>query len=320
MRRASSSTALRARTTAGFFGEALGLEIDYYVMINLDGFKDLIDALGGITVNVNYRIPIGGKTTENVPPKGWIEPGANKHLDGRLALWYARGRYHVKGSDYSRMERQRCVINAVVQQTTPLDVLQNYQSIAAAGEKTITTDVPRSLLPAGKRPAHPLPDPSDWTFELIERYHAAIAATAERFGVSASKKRSMQQQLAAGRVDYTIFWRRLSRAVADGKDEPVRDLFADRTAFDAWSLQYKELLALDDKAMAADLMLKTNPCFVLRNHLAEQAIRAAKLGDLSVLQTLQRLLARPFDEHPGFEAYADFPPDWASSLSISCSS
>jgi spore cortex formation protein SpoVR/YcgB (stage V sporulation) len=43
--------------------------------------------------------------------------------------------------------------------------------------------VPRSLLPAGKRPAHPLPDPSDWTFELIERYHAAIAATAERFGL-----------------------------------------------------------------------------------------------------------------------------------------
>ena len=73
-------------------------------------------------------------------------------------------------------------------------------------------------------------------------------------------------------------------------------------------------------AEMADLMLKTNPCFVLRNHLAEQAIRAAKLGDLSVLQTLQRLLARPFDEHPGFEAYADFPPDWASSLSISCSS
>ena len=43
--------------------------------------------------------------------------------------------------------------------------------------------VPRSLLPAGKRPTHPLPDPSDWTFELIERYHAAIAATAERYGL-----------------------------------------------------------------------------------------------------------------------------------------
>ena len=57
-----------------------------------------------------------------------------------------------------------------------------------------------------------------------------------------------------------------------------------------------------------------------RNHLGEQAIRAAKLGDFSELQTLQRLLARPFDDHPGHEAYAGFPPDWASSISISCSS
>ena len=67
-------------------------------------------------------------------------------------------------------------------------------------------------------------------------------------------------------------------------------------------------------------MHKTNPRFVLRNHLGEQAIRAAKLGDFSELQILQRLLARPFDDHPGHEAYAGFPPDWASSISISCSS
>ena len=130
----------------------------------------------------------------------------------------------------------------------------------------------------------------------------------------------LQQQLAAGRVDYSIFWRRLSHAVASGDFEAVRDLFADRAALDVWLLQYKELIALDDKALSADLMLKTNPRFVLRNHLAEQAIRAAKLGDFSELHTLQRLLARPFDEHPGFEAYADFPPEWASSISISCSS
>ncbi|HQQ71106.1 MAG TPA: YdiU family protein [Alicycliphilus sp.] len=130
----------------------------------------------------------------------------------------------------------------------------------------------------------------------------------------------LQQLLAAGRVDYTIFWRRLSHAVASSDFEPVRDLFADRAACDAWLLQYKELLALEDKALSADFMLNTNPRFVLRNHLAEQAIRAAKLGDFSALQILQTLLARPFDEHPGFEAYADFPPDWASTISISCSS
>ena len=126
--------------------------------------------------------------------------------------------------------------------------------------------------------------------------------------------------LARNGVDYTIFWRRLSNAVQQNQFDPVRDLFADRAAFDSWLLSYSELLALDSKALAANLMLKTNPKFVLRNHLGEQAIRAAKLGDFSELQTLQRLLERPFDEHPGHDAYAAFPPDWATSIEISCSS
>ncbi len=130
-------------------GEALGLgKADYYVTINMDGFKEFVSALGGITLNVNYRIPIGGQTTEGTPPSGWIEPGPNQHLNGRLALWYARGRYHVEGSDYSRMERQRCVINAVVQQAKPDVVLRNFEGLAAAGSKTIQTDIPRSKLPA----------------------------------------------------------------------------------------------------------------------------------------------------------------------------
>ncbi len=128
------------------------------------------------------------------------------------------------------------------------------------------------------------------------------------------------QLLAKNSVDYTIFWRRLSLAVGSGDFEPVRDLFTDRAAFDAWLLSYSEQQMINGQAEAANLMLKTNPKFVLRNHLGEQAIRAAKLGDFSELQTLQRLLERPFDEHPGHDAYAAFPPDWASSIEISCSS
>ncbi len=125
-------------------GAALGLKVDYFVKVNMDGFKDFVNAIGGITVNVNYKIPIGGQTDAHIPPDGYIQPGANQHLMGRLALWYARGRYGL--DDYKRMERQRCVINAVVQQTTPDKVFTNFQAIAAAGEKSITTDVPRSLL------------------------------------------------------------------------------------------------------------------------------------------------------------------------------
>ncbi|WP_287744881.1 protein adenylyltransferase SelO [Diaphorobacter sp.] len=155
--------------------------------------------------------------------------------------------------------------------------------------------------------------------EFLARIRAKLGLQQAREG-DAALVDGLLRLLAADRVDYPIFWRRLSGAVATEDFEPVRDLFLDRAALDAWLLQYKELLALDGWALAVDLMHKTNPRFVLRNHLGEQAIRAAKLGDFSELQTLQRLLARPFDDHPGHEAYAGFPPDWASSISISCSS
>lgn len=74
------------------------------------------------------------------------------------------------------------------------------------------------------------------------------------------------------------------------------------------------------RAQAADLMLKTNPKYVLRNHVGELVIRQAKLKDYSGVDTLLGLLQAPFDEHPALEAqYAGFPPDWAAQTEISCS-
>ena len=127
------------------------------------------------------------------------------------------------------------------------------------------------------------------------------------------------QQLAAGAVDYPIFWRRLSRAVADDDFEPVRDLFPDRQGFDTWLRQYRQRLPSDRAAVAAG-MLRTNPKWVLRNHLAELAIRSAREGDFAGVDTLLRLVQAPFEEHPEHEDLAGFPPDWASTLEISCSS
>ncbi len=126
--------------------------------------------------------------------------------------------------------------------------------------------------------------------------------------------------LAQDKVDYTIFWRRLSHAVAAQQFEPVRDLFLDRAAFDAWMLSFQEHSAHIPSRLLADLMLKTNPAYVLRNHLGEQAIRAAKLKDFSELERLQSLLQDPFTAQPGMESYAIFPPSWASTIEISCSS
>ena len=126
--------------------------------------------------------------------------------------------------------------------------------------------------------------------------------------------------LVADKVDYTIFWRRLSQHVAGGAAEPVRDLFLDRAAFDAWLVQYSERLGESQRPQSAGLMLKTNPKYVLRNHLGELAIRQAKLKDYSEVADLLAIVQAPYDEHPGHEEKAGFPPDWATQIEISCSS
>jgi len=145
-------------------------------------------------------------------------------------------------------------------------------------------------------------------------------ALPERLAQDQSLVEDVLKLLAQDRVDYTIFWRRLSHFNGRFETEPVRDLFLDRTAFDAWSLRYSERLTHIPRGLATNLMLKTNPKFVLRNHLGELSIQAAKLKDFSQVNTLLTLLETPFDEHPGFEDYAGFPPDWASGIEISCSS
>ena len=83
-------------------------------------------------VNINTYIPIGGNTDLHIPPKEYLHPGPNQHLNGRSALWYARGRYG--SDDFARMDRQRCVINAIIKQANPANMLARYEDIAKAGK------------------------------------------------------------------------------------------------------------------------------------------------------------------------------------------
>lgn len=132
------------------------------------------------------------------------------------------------------------------------------------------------------------------------------------------------QLLATNRVDYTIAHRRLCAfEVAGGAgSEAVRDLFLDRPAWDAWAERYRARLAQEGctEALRQQRMRAANPKFILRNHLAEQAIRQAEAGDFSEVQRLLKVLARPYDEQPEHAADAGFPPDWAQHLEVSCSS
>ncbi len=67
-------------------------------------------------------------------------------------------------------------------------------------------------------------------------------------------------------------------------------------------------------------MRAVNPKYILRNHLAEEAIRKAREKDFSEVERLLKVLQKPFDDQPESERYADLPPTWASALEVSCSS
>jgi polyisoprenyl-teichoic acid--peptidoglycan teichoic acid transferase len=115
-----------------------GLKINYYAMVNLKGFQKMVDAVGGVTLNVRDRIPIGGV---GGPVTGYIKPGKRK-LNGFETLWFARSRE--SADDYSRMARQKCVMNAMLQQLSPQKVVLKFEKITKASEGLISTDLPLS--------------------------------------------------------------------------------------------------------------------------------------------------------------------------------
>ena len=125
-------------------GTALGLHIDYYALVNMEAFAKVVDALGGITVNINYWVPINGIPDSNVLPDDYFTPGPDQHLDGWHALQWARGRYGL--SDYLRMDRQRCALSAILSAANPTRVLTSYQEIASTAEATLKTDIPETAL------------------------------------------------------------------------------------------------------------------------------------------------------------------------------
>ncbi|WP_439608681.1 protein adenylyltransferase SelO [Hydrogenophaga sp.] len=179
----------------------------------------------------------------------------------------------------------------------------------------------------------PLMDDQQQALDALEPYKALMPAALQRrmnakLGLArvedgdSELTDTLMKLMAADAVDFTIFWRRLSHAVV-GSLEPVRDLFLQREAFDAWAARWRARLqahpGFDADATQAQ-MRRTNPQIVLRNHLGEVAIQRAKQGDFSELARLQNALEHPFEALPGHDDLAGFPPDWASQIEISCSS
>tara|TARA_B100001093_G_C26852695_1_gene1025849 strand:+ start:542 stop:2008 length:1467 start_codon:yes stop_codon:yes gene_type:complete len=151
---------------------------------------------------------------------------------------------------------------------------------------------------------------------------------AEKLGLehTSSKRLSnierLLEPLEKNKIDYCIFFRSLSDYKLTGENNYIKDMFLYSKDFDKWSYEYNKLLKHEtvSEEIRHEKMLRVNPKYILRNHMAQEAIILAESGDFSLVTDLLHLLQSPYDEHPSMSRYALNPPNWASTISISCSS
>jgi LCP family protein required for cell wall assembly len=199
----------------------LGLPVHYFVVIDLNGFRDLVDAIGGVTIRIAEEVPVGQDGR-------MLAPGLQK-LDGYETLWYARSR--TDSSDYARMSRQRCILGAFLHEADPTTVLQNFTALAEASTSVVTTNIPQEQLPdlvdmawkakdlpvTSLQLVPPLIAPADPDFDAIgEQLDSAIEA---------SRTTSDEQDAAAEPVD-----QRQADATADPAADTPGDPAVDGSA------------------------------------------------------------------------------------------
>ncbi|GAA2915805.1 LCP family glycopolymer transferase [Enterococcus pseudoavium] len=109
----------------------LGIPINHYITINMQGIESLVDAVDGIEVDNPFEFTYEGTTF----PKG------KQELDGELALKYSRMRHDDPDGDYGRQERQRQIITGVAKKVLSTQGLTNYQSILTTMGENVKTDL-----------------------------------------------------------------------------------------------------------------------------------------------------------------------------------
>ncbi|MFH0915744.1 MAG: LCP family protein [bacterium] len=124
----------------------VGIPIQHYAVVDMGGLVDLVDALGGITLNVRERVHV--RLSPPTPDEEWrlydILPG-ERHLDGHEALAFARSRTGT--SDYDRMRRQRCVLMALLHQNGVAELAVKFPAVAKVIRDSLRTDIPIERLP-----------------------------------------------------------------------------------------------------------------------------------------------------------------------------
>ncbi|MFC4395765.1 MULTISPECIES: LCP family protein [Micrococcaceae] len=136
-----------AQATMEAVSGTLGMQIQSYVLVDMQGFSTLINAMGGIRIKAGGWVPMSGYFDETTKthgmPLGWI-PAGDQTLNGDQALWYGRSREYV--DDYSRIQRQQCVQQAMLKQLDPTTLLSKFEDIASAGTKVVESNVSSAQL------------------------------------------------------------------------------------------------------------------------------------------------------------------------------
>ncbi len=129
-------------TLKATIGRLLGVPIHYFAAINLLGFKDAVDAIGGVDITVTRAINDPTYNDEYGKRVGfYLQPGTY-HMDGRTALAFVRSRKGVGDSDFTRADRQQQLLTALREQLTAGNLLLTLPALLDAVKNTIATDVP----------------------------------------------------------------------------------------------------------------------------------------------------------------------------------
>jgi LCP family protein required for cell wall assembly len=210
--------------------ELTGWEIDHYLLVDMAGFVNMVNALGGVDLTATSDILPTGKLPGSTRQVGGFKKGQQVHLDGEEALAYARSR--TGSSDYARMKRQRCVVSALLHQADTMTLLSNLDDLQRIALENVITDVPLSevpdlldvlsLLQSSKATslllAPPVIRPSHWDPAYVRTLVADTWAAAQAGGTVASEKLFTTTTSAPLRSTTTTI------ADGSGSEQAVEDL------------------------------------------------------------------------------------------------
>ena len=175
------------------------------------------------------------------------------------------------------------------------------------------------IVPAGRLEAKLEEFGAVYTEAYVELMRAKLGLETKEEG-DADLLKWLLSVLQQGQVDYTLFFRTLSRY--DGDKTPLRDIGIERERMREWLEEYDKRVARETRGAVArrEAMMKTNPKYVLKNYMLQEAIAKAEQFDNSGVEALLEIARHPYDELPQFERYAKATPHEHKNLKLSCSS